>query len=92
MGFTASLMYWPLVNTVMYSMVQPRFFNLYADTASLLFASIMSYITYKDCQASSQTEVKLAEIVPKAAPLAVIEKTQSPISWASAAFSTWARI
>ena len=46
MGFSASLMYWPLVNTVMYSLVQPRFFNLYADTAGLIFASIMSYIAY----------------------------------------------
>ena len=48
LGFSASLCYWPLVNTVMYSLVQPRFMNLYADLASLVFASIMSYITYSD--------------------------------------------
>ena len=46
--FSASLMYWPLVNTVMYSMLQPRFMNLYADVASLVFATIMSYIAYKE--------------------------------------------
>mmetsp|Transcript_29495 Transcript_29495/g.36587 ORF Transcript_29495/g.36587 Transcript_29495/m.36587 type:complete len:178 (+) Transcript_29495:380-913(+) len=55
-GFCASLMFWPAVNTVMYSMVQPRFMNLYADMASLIFASIMSYITYKDCAATFETE------------------------------------
>mmetsp|Transcript_9144 Transcript_9144/g.12447 ORF Transcript_9144/g.12447 Transcript_9144/m.12447 type:complete len:209 (-) Transcript_9144:352-978(-) len=55
-GFSASLMFWPAVNTVMYSMVQPRFMNLYADMASLIFASIMSYITYKDCAATCETE------------------------------------
>jgi len=47
-GFTASLMYWPFVNTVMYAAVKPRFMNLYADVASLCFASVMSYITYRD--------------------------------------------
>ena len=51
MGFSASLMYWPLVNTVMYSLVVPRYMNLYADVASLCFASVMSYITYCDCSA-----------------------------------------
>ena len=50
MGFAASLMYWPLVNSVMYSMVQPRFMNLYADVCALFFASVMSYITYNDCK------------------------------------------
>jgi len=50
MGFAASLMYWPLVNSVMYSMVQPRFMNLYADVCALVFASVMSYITYNDCK------------------------------------------
>lgn len=49
LGFSASLCYWPLVNSVMYSLVQPRFMNLYADLASLIFASVMSYITYNDC-------------------------------------------
>ena len=49
MGFSASLCYWPLVNAVMYSIVQPRYMNLYADLASLIFASVMSYITYSDC-------------------------------------------
>lgn len=48
-GFSASLCYWPVVNTVMYTLVQPRFMNLYADLASLVFASVMSYITYSDC-------------------------------------------
>ena len=33
----------------MYTLVQPRFMNLYADLASLVFASVMSYITYSDC-------------------------------------------
>ena len=47
-GFTASLMYWPIVNSVMYAVVKPRFMNLYADVASLCFASVMSYITYRD--------------------------------------------
>lgn len=57
-GFCASLMFWPFVNTVMYTLVQPRFFNLYADTASLVFSSIMSYITYKDCDTkANQIEV-----------------------------------
>ena len=42
-------MYWPLVNTVMYSMVRPRYMNLYADVCALFFASLMSYITYNDC-------------------------------------------
>ena len=50
MGFTASLMYWPAANAIMYSVVQPRFFSLYADVCALIFASIMSYITYNDCQ------------------------------------------
>ena len=49
LGFSASLCYWPMVNTVMYTLVQPRFMNLYADLASLVFASVMSYITYSDC-------------------------------------------
>ena len=48
LGFSASLCYWPLVNAVMYSLVQPRFMNLYADVATLVFASIMSFITYSD--------------------------------------------
>ena len=48
-GFSASLCYWPVVNTVMYTLIQPRFMNLYADLASLVFASVMSYITYSDC-------------------------------------------
>ncbi len=61
-GFCASLMFWPFVNTVMYTLVQPRFFNLYADTASLVFSSIMSYITYKDCDTSkSQIEVSASD-------------------------------
>ncbi len=46
-------MYWPIINSVMYSMVQPRFMNLYADVCALIFASIMSYITYNDCQVSA---------------------------------------
>lgn len=53
LGFSASLCYWPFVNSVMYSLVQPRFMNLYADMASLVFASIMSYITYSDCTNAS---------------------------------------
>ena len=41
-------MYWPAVNTVMYSAVSPKFFNLYADSACLIFAGIMSYIAYNN--------------------------------------------
>ena len=55
-GFSASLMYWPVVNTVMYSMVPLRFMNLYADMASLFFASLMSYITYNDCSTALSSE------------------------------------
>lgn len=44
----ASLMYWPMVNTFMYSMVQPRFFNLYGDLAAFFFASVMSYLCYNE--------------------------------------------
>ena len=40
------MMYWPAINTVMYSAVSPKFFNLYADGACLIFAGIMSYIAY----------------------------------------------
>jgi len=40
------MMYWPAINTVMYSAVSPKFFNLYADSACLIFAGIMSYIAY----------------------------------------------
>ena len=49
MGFTVSLMYWPLVNTAMYTLVRPAFMNLYADVASLCFSTVMSYILYRDC-------------------------------------------
>jgi len=52
-GFTASLMYWPFVNTIMYAAVKPRYMNLYADMASLCFATIMSYITYKECSSDN---------------------------------------
>ena len=48
-GFSASMMYWPFVNAVMYSAVQPRFYNIYLDCSAMLFASVMSYITYNDC-------------------------------------------
>jgi len=61
-GFTASLMYWPIINTFMYACVKPRFMNLYVDMASLVFASIMSYITYKDCScdlSAIDTQIKL---------------------------------
>ena len=42
------MMYWPAINTVMYSAVSPKFFNLYADSACLVFAGIMSYIAYNN--------------------------------------------
>ena len=58
-GFTASIMYWPFVNTVMYSCIQPRYMNLYADCASLFFAAVMSYITYRDvCSNEPQTQTE----------------------------------
>jgi len=47
-------MYWPLVNTIMYSAVQPRFYNIYLDMSALVFASVMSYITYNDCSIGLQ--------------------------------------
>ena len=46
-GCTASLMYWPVVNTFMYGCVTPKFYNLYLDVASLCFSTLMSYIAYK---------------------------------------------
>ena len=55
-GFSASLMFWPVANTVMYSVVPLRFMNLYADMCSLFFATLMSYITYKDCSAELISE------------------------------------
>ena len=39
----------------MYTLIKPRFFNLYADSASLIFSSIMSYIAYKDCDSQLNT-------------------------------------
>lgn len=66
MGFSASLMYWPLVNTVMYSMVAPRYMNLYADVAALFFASVMSYITYCDC--STANSLSVSDVVPTLTP------------------------
>ena len=50
-------MYWPAANAVMYSVVQPRFFSLYADVCALIFASIMSYITYNDCQLDPSAKI-----------------------------------
>ena len=47
-GCSASLLYWPVVNAVMYSLVKPKLFNLYIDTASMVFASIMSHIMHGD--------------------------------------------
>ena len=38
--------------------------NLYADLASLLFASIMSYITYNDCSMKSMN-------IPLTAPVSI---------------------
>ena len=32
------------MNFIMYGVVPPRFFNLYADMAGILFAAAMSYI------------------------------------------------
>ena len=43
-GFATSLTFWPTMNLVMYGLVPPRFFNLYADMAGILFAAAMSYI------------------------------------------------
>ena len=63
-GFSASLMYWPLVNTFMYARVQPSFMNLYADMASLVFATIMSYITYKEC-CEVQPNIEVDTDVPR---------------------------
>ena len=45
-GFATSLIYWPTVNVFMYGLVQPKFFNLYADLAGIFFAAVMSYIAY----------------------------------------------
>lgn len=42
------MMYWPAMNTIMYSLVSPKFFNLYADSACLIFAGVMSYIAYNN--------------------------------------------
>lgn len=80
-GFTASLMYWPVVNTLMYSMVHPRFMNLYADMASLIFAAIMSHITHKRCdsQAIPALEPQLrADSLP--ASLSLNKALSAPIS------------
>lgn len=43
-GFTASLCYWPVINTFMYMYVPGRFFNLYCDVFVLMFSIVMSYI------------------------------------------------
>ena len=48
MGFTASLMYWPFVNSVMYAYIKPKFYNIYADCFTIIFAAIMSYIVYNN--------------------------------------------
>jgi hypothetical protein len=45
-GCTASLMFWPLVNTFMYTRIQPFYFSLFKDCMALIFSSLMSYITY----------------------------------------------
>ena len=37
-------------------MVQPRFYNLFADSAYLIFASIMSFILYTDASRSPTPE------------------------------------
>ena len=66
LGFSASLCYWPAVNAVMYSLVRPRFMNLYADIASLVFASLMSYITYSD---SANANVALPAQMSTSAPI-----------------------
>ena len=54
------MMYWPAINTVMYSAVSPKFFNLYADSACLVFAGIMSYIAYNNSVEVSSTSQNAA--------------------------------
>ena len=84
LGFSASLMYWPIVNTFMYSMVQPRFMNLYADVAALFFASVMSYITYSDCSETASRKMTVGSDISDAATAAS--------SGLTTALSTLARI
>ena len=74
-------MYWPLVNTIMYSAVQPRFFNIYLDMSAMVFATVMSYITYNDCSSivGLQDPAKLREDTGTVArPL--LDKSQSIMS------------
>jgi len=60
-GFTASLMYWPFINTIMYAAVKPRFMNLYADMAGLCFATIMSFIMYQDNGAQEKESAQIVQ-------------------------------
>ena len=78
-GFSASMMYWPFVNAVMYSAVQPRFYNIYLDCSAMLFASVMSYITYNDC--SSIVYQKTAEDTgTNTATRPLLDKSQTIVS------------
>lgn len=48
------MMYWPIVNAVMYGCVPARFLSLYADVATLCFSTVMSYIAYKQSNPSTK--------------------------------------
>ena len=56
-------MYWPLVNTVMYTMVRPSYMSMYTDVASLVFASIMSYIMYNGSCAAATTPAQSSNLL-----------------------------
>ena len=67
------MMYWPAVNTIMYSSVQPRFYNVYLDMCALVFASFMSYITYNDC--SIALKISAEDTSTKAAARPLLDKS-----------------
>ncbi len=47
-GFATSLCYWPFVNGAMYALINPLYYNIYADCFGLIFAAIMSFIAYNN--------------------------------------------
>lgn len=71
------MMYWPFVNAVMYSAVQPRFYNIYLDCSAMIFASVMSYITYNDC---SYLQKKAKDTGSNTAARPLLDKSQTFVS------------
>jgi len=74
-GFVASLMYWPLVNFMMYSCVKPKFKNLYCDIFALIFSAIMSQIAFK-----SQTTTAMSSLSTNTSPFASQDNSSLPQS------------